>query len=68
MVGILNGRLNTSGSADPQHSLIVYRRVMIAFQIVPEPPVPLIWALIVDRLNDFCNTLIFCPARALLAG
>lgn len=64
VAAVLNGRLNPFGPANSQHSLIIYRCIMESFQIIPYPPVSLVWVLTMDLLCQIRNTLIFYGSLA----
>ena len=68
VVAVLDGGFNPFGTADPQHSLIVYRCIVEPFQIIPYPPVSLVRLLTMDLLYYVRNTLILCCSLAPVAG
>lgn len=63
VAGVLDGRLDISGPADAQHTLIVDMDTVVVAQIIIEPAVTLIRAFLVDLFYDTGQTFIFrCPA------
>lgn len=64
MATVLDSRFDPSGTTDPQDSLIIHRRFMEPFQIIPDASVSFVWILLVDLLYQFRNTLILCCPRA----
>ena len=68
VVAVLDGRFNPFGSANAQHSFVVYRRIAEPFQIISYPPVSLVWLLVMNLLYQIPNTLILCGSLASVAG
>lgn len=68
MVAVLNGRFDPFSPANAQYPLVAYRCLVEPLQIIPYPPVSLVWLLIMNLLYQIPNTLILCGSLASVAG
>lgn len=68
MPGVFDGGLNAQAAADAKDPLAVHRRAVIPRQLVPNTPVALIRAFLMDFLHQPGQTPVFQRAGADPAG
>ena len=64
VVPIFNRGFDVQTAADAQDPLLVHLYLMIVCQVILDPPVALIWALIMDLFHKFRNLLVLQLAAA----
>ena len=65
---VLDGRLDTSGTANTENALVIDMNIMIMSQNVVDAPIALLWGFHVDLLHLLSKHFILCRSGAQLAG
>lgn len=68
MIAVLDGGLDVPDPADPEDPLVTYMDPMVMLQFVPDPPVALIRAFLMNLFYLFRNLLVFRSSVAQFAG